>query len=451
MSSSAYNHSGSSKNHDRRKTQTEYSGNKRQSYQGSSSHNRDQQSEEAKRRKIYTRKYVQTPDAWEKYQKITKIGQGTFGEVFKAKKKNPTDKSTQEVAMKRVIMDHEKEGFPITALREIKILQTLNRKNATGVNGASGDDKDAPIGYDNVVQLLEVCRDISQTGADNKARPSVFLVFEFCSHDLHGLLTCKKVNFGAAEKKSIVQQMLQGLLYIHGRHIFHRDMKTANILVTSTGIVKLADFGLARPSYVTSSRQLTNKVVTLWYRPPELLLGEINYGNAVDMWGCGCIMAELWTNGTPILQGKEELSQLHQIVKLCGSIEESDWPAVKNLREWNKFKMEKSDRKIRTKYKTLIPDNLALSLLDEMLKLNPDKRISACQALDHCWFWEEPMPQQPDLKVINNQGSQFEFLGRQKKEAEHKKQREVEHNRRQVAGNNRTKPTGNFGMAEHTY
>jgi len=361
MSNTSYNQSTSNRNHDQRRTKTEYSGNKRQSYPG----NNPQQLEDAKRRKIYTRKYVQTPDAWEKYKKQVKIGQGTFGEVFKAVRRNPPDgQAKQEVAMKRVIMDHEKEGFPITALREIKILQTLNKKNYQKQGSSTGDDE-IPIGYNNVVQLIEVCRDITGTDSNQKARPSVFLVFEFCSHDLHGLLN-SRVSFNSAEKKSIVQQMLQGLLYIHGRNIFHRDMKTANILVTADGIVKLADFGLARPSYVTSSRQLTNKVVTLWYRPPELLLGETNYGNAVDMWGCGCIMAELWTNGSPILSGKDEMNQLILITKLCGSIDENDWPAVKNLKDWSKIKIEKTARRIRQKFKDVI-ENLALGLLDEML------------------------------------------------------------------------------------
>ena len=143
-------------------------------------------------------------------------------------------------------------------------MQTLNRTND---DSGSSD----AIGYENIVRLIEICREIR-----DKDSPSVFLVFEFCEHDLHGLLNCKEVEFSMAEKKSIVQQMLRGLMYVHGKRIFHRDVKTSNVLVTKSGVVKLADFGLARPSYVTSSRQLTNNVVTLWYRPPELILGQLN-------------------------------------------------------------------------------------------------------------------------------------------------------------------------------
>jgi len=369
--------------------------------------------DQTKRRKIFNRTYVQTPDAWVKYEKITKIGQGTFGEVFKGK-----NKTTGElVALKRVIMDHEKEGFPITALREIKILQTLNRCPAA-------DKEDGgQTGYHNIVQLLEVCKDCRDYEKDG--RPSVFLVFEFCYHDLHGLLVGrwdKKEEFKLAEKKSIVKQMLQGLWYIHMKKIFHRDMKTANVLVTNKGTVKLADFGLARPSYVTSSRQLTNRVVTLWYRPPELLIGDTNYTEKIDLWGCGCIMAELWTKGKPILDGKEEMGQLEKIFHLCGSIDETAWPKAKQLTAQGTTGMKikgfkKSTRILRERFKDII-DTMGISLLDDLLKLNPDSRPSANSALDNGWFWEPPTPVPPDLTKLSH--SQFEFINRE--QARHKYQ-----------------------------
>lgn len=363
--------------------------------------------DQQKRRKIFTRTYVQTPDAWVKYERIAKIGQGTFGEVFKGKNKE----SGKLVALKRVIMDHEKEGFPITALREIKILQTLNRCPA-----ADKDDS-TNTGYQNIVQLLEVCRDVSDYEKDG--RPSVFLVFEFCYHDLHGLLVGKwdkKQEFKPAEKKSIVKQMLQGLWYIHMKKIFHRDMKTANVLVTNNGVVKLADFGLARPSYVTSSRQLTNKVVTLWYRPPELLLGDVNYSEKIDLWGCGCIMAELWTGGRPLLDGKIEMDQLEKIFKICGSIDDQQWPNAQKLLHNNaalksKSNFKKYPRLLRDRFKDII-DPMGISLLDDLLKLNPDSRPTANSALDNGWFWEEPAPRPPDLTKLER--SQFEYINRKK-------------------------------------
>merc|ERR1712151_615122 len=163
-----------------------------------------------------------------------------------------------------------------------------------------------------------------------------------------------------AEKKSIVQQMLRGLMYVHGKRIFHRDVKTSNVLVTKSGVVKLADFGLARPSYVTSSRQLTNNVVTLWYRPPELILGASDYTASIDVWGCGCIMAELWTRGA-IFQARDEMGQIQKICETCGSIEENDWPKVTKLKKHsllnnlkfhssNGSKTNKKERQLKRKF-----------------------------------------------------------------------------------------------------
>ena len=175
-------------------------------------------------------------------------------------------------------MENEKEGFPITALREIRILQLLN--------------------HENIVNLLEICRQYS------RHKTTFYLVFDFCEHDLAGLLSNINVKFSLGEIKKVMQQMCEGLFFIHTNKIIHRDMKAANILITKTGTLKLADFGLARAISINKAGQpnrYTNRVVTLWYRPPELLLGERNYGPAVDMWGAGCIMAEMWTR-SPIMQ-----------------------------------------------------------------------------------------------------------------------------------------------------
>ena len=162
--------------------------------------------------------------------------------------------------------------------REIRILQLLN--------------------HDNIVNLIEICRTY------NRHKTTFYLVFDFCEHDLAGLLSNFNVKFTLQEIKKVMQQMFEGLYFIHTNKIIHRDMKAANILITKQGILKLADFGLARAISINKQNQpnrYTNRVVTLWYRPPELLLGERNYGPAVDMWGAGCIMAEMWTR-SPIMQ-----------------------------------------------------------------------------------------------------------------------------------------------------
>lgn len=165
-------------------------------------------------------------------------------------------------------MENEKEGFPITALREIKILQLLK--------------------HENVVNLIEICRTKSN---QSKSKATFYLVFDFCEHDLAGLLSNVNVKFSLGEIKKAVQQLLNGLFFIHSNKILHRDMKAANILITRKGGLKLADFGLARAISMGkgSSNRYTNRVVTLWYRPPELLLGERNYGPPVDLWGAGCM------------------------------------------------------------------------------------------------------------------------------------------------------------------
>lgn len=156
-----------------------------------------------------------------KYQKVAKIGQGTFGEVFKARDINNPKKF---VAMKKVLMDNEKEGFPITALREIRILQLLK--------------------HENVVNLIEICR--TKASQANRYRSTFYLVFDFCEHDLAGLLSNVNVKFSLGEIKKVLQQLLNGLYYIHSNKILHRDMKAANVLITKNGVLKLADFGLAR-------------------------------------------------------------------------------------------------------------------------------------------------------------------------------------------------------------
>lgn len=196
-------------------------------------------------------------DESSKYEKVAKIGQGTFGEVFKARARNSNKKF---VAMKKVLMDNEKEGFPITALREIKILQLLK--------------------HDNVVNLIEICR--TKATIHNKYRSTFYLVFDFCEHDLAGLLSNVNVKFSLGEIKKVMQQLLNGLYYIHSNKILHRDMKAANVLITKNGVLKLADFGLARAFSVAKAGQVnkyTNRVVTLWYRPPELLLGNVFFSS----------------------------------------------------------------------------------------------------------------------------------------------------------------------------
>lgn len=320
-----------------------------------------------------------------KYENLAKIGQGTFGEVYKARCK----KTNEIVALKKVLTENEKEGFPITALREIKILQVLR--------------------HDNIVRLFEICT--SKANAANKFKSHFYLVFEFCEHDLAGLLSNPQVKFSLGEQKKIMQQLLNGLYYIHKNYILHRDMKTANILVTKEGKLKLADFGLARAiEQQKADAQLvkyTNRVVTLWYRPPELLLGERCYNRTIDMWGAGCIMAELWTR-EPILKGNTDQNQLELIQNLCGSITSEVWTDVEKLELYNRIQLKQDlKRRVKERLGAYIKDQYALDLLDKLLSLDPKKRIDSDEALDHDFFWTEPLPM--DLKLEKLNASMFEY------------------------------------------
>jgi len=323
-----------------------------------------------------------------KYEKQAKIGQGTFGEVFKARDRKNKNKV---VALKKVLMENEKEGFPITALREIRILQLLR--------------------HENIVNLIEICR--TKASQYNRYKSTFYLVFDFCEHDLAGLLSNVNVKFSLGEIKKVMQQLLNSLYFIHSQKILHRDMKAANVLITRQGVLKLADFGLARAFSINKNGQAnryTNRVVTLWYRPPELLLGERNYGPPVDMWGAGCIMAEMWTR-SPIMQGNTEQHQLTLIAQLCGAISPEVWPGVEQLDLYNKMEIPKNQkRRVKERLRPYVKDQWAVDLLDRLLTLNPAARIDSDAALNHDFFWTDPMPVGLDKMLSQHTQSMFEFL-----------------------------------------
>lgn len=206
-------------------------------------------------------------------------------------------------------------------------------------------------------------------------------------HDLAGLLLSGKVIFNQNNVADIMHQLLDGLTYCHKNNFLHRDIKCSNILVNNDGKVKLADFGLAR-LYNSDDveRPYTNKVITLWYRPPELLLGEERYGKPVDVWSCGCILGELFTR-EPMFRGPTEIAQLEKIFSVCGTPTNSTWPDANKLRDYPNYKPKKNyPRKLRSDYAHL--PELALDLLDKMLLLDPKQRISAEDALNHEWFMQ---------------------------------------------------------------
>lgn len=328
------------------------------------------------------------------FEKLEQIGEGTYGQVYMAKER----KTGEVVALKKIRMDNEKEGFPITAIREIKILKKLQ--------------------HENVIKLKEIVtspgreadEQVNQEG--NRYKGSIYMVFEYMDHDLTGLADRPGLRFTIPQIKCYMKQLLTGLHYCHLNNVLHRDIKGSNLLIDNKGNLKLADFGLARSFSNDHNANLTNRVITLWYRPPELLLGATKYDSAVDMWSVGCIFAEL-LHGKPILPGKNEPEQLNKIFELCGTPDEINWPGVSKIPWYNKFKPARPmKRRIKEVFRHF--DSHALELLDKMLCLDPSKRISAQEALVAEYFFVDPRPCDP--RSLPKYESSHEFQTKKKRQ-----------------------------------
>jgi len=298
-----------------------------------------------------------------------------IGVVYRARDKE----TNQVVALKKVKMDKEKDGFPLTSIREINILLSFS--------------------HPNIVDVREVL-----VGRDLNA---VFMAMEFMEHDLKGLMDEMRRPFTSSEVKTLMLQLIEGVAYLHDNWVLHRDLKTSNILYNNKGDLKICDFGLSR-QYGSPLRPYTHMVVTLWYRAPELLLGAKTYSTPIDMWSLGCIMGELLQRA-PLLNGKTELEQLDKMFKLLGTPNEKIWPGFSKLHAVQKCQFQQQAfNNLRNKFPApnpLLPgpsDKPTLSekgfdLLNKLLTYDPEKRISAQEALNHEWFEEDPQPKAKEL------------------------------------------------------
>lgn len=294
------------------------------------------------------------------FEKLEKIGQGTYSSVFRAREVE----TGRMVALKKVRFDNFQPESVRFMAREILILRRLDHPNIMKLEG------------------------LITSGSST----SIYLVFDYMEHDLAGLVSSPEINFSEAQVKCYMRQLLSAIEHCHLRGIMHRDIKVSNILVNNEGILKLGDFGLANIINSKNKQSLTSRVVTLWYRPPELLMGSTSYGVSVDLWSVGCVFAELFLK-KPILKGRTEVEQLHKIFKLCGSPPEEYWRKSK-LPHATMFKPQHPyESSLRERCKDI--PTTALDLIETFLSVEPYQRGTASSALISQYFRTQPLACDP--------------------------------------------------------
>ncbi|RPB19063.1 kinase-like protein [Terfezia boudieri ATCC MYA-4762] len=294
------------------------------------------------------------------YVVMSFIEEGSYGHVFHAR-----DSYTGDiVALKKLKLMKDKQEFMV-AQREIKTLKMCY--------------------HPNIVNLREVVfgNDVNQ----------VYLVMDFVEHDLRSLCNNMQEPFLQSETKTIMLQLASAMEYLHSNWILHRDLKTSNVLMNNRGQIKVADFGFARLTSNPPPPDLTNYVITLWYRPPELLLGARKYGPEVDMWSVGCIFAELLTREA-IFPGASEVDQILRIFALLGVPTAASWPGYRRLPHAKVLTFRINSGTTGSELESEFPmlTNQGFDLLSRLLCLDPARRITGEEVLAHEYFKEEPMP-----------------------------------------------------------
>ena len=294
-----------------------------------------------------------------RYEKQAKIGEETYGIIYRAK-----DVQTGKiVAIKKIRMNPEIEGTPSTSIREIALLKELK--------------------HPNIIHLLDVIN----------TPLKLSLVFEYCETDLQKKeeeYWNKNEKFPKELAKKYFKQLLEAIKYLHSKKIIHRDLKPKNLLISEKDEIKISDFGLARGTGVPI-QTYTNEVVTLCYRPPDILLGSKMYDNSIDLWSAACIFGEM-LNGKNLFQGKNDAEQCEEIFKIIGTPNEEEFPWLKESPEWNAGLTGEGFKKFeKKKFKDVFPeinDDNAYDILEKMLVFDPDKRASAEIILEHPYFKE---------------------------------------------------------------
>lgn len=320
---------------------------------------------------------------YDTYEQVERLSEGTYGIVWKAR-----DLATNETVALKQIKFHDaendtKHGFPVTALREISVLLAL--------------------AHENIVHVREMV-----VGND---MDKVFMVMQLFDFDLNEAMSKHLLDGGPlpqSELKGILQQILQGTQHMHANWYLHRDLKPSNLLIEKrTGRVALADLGLAR-RYQTPAKEMTQLVVTLWYRSPELLFGENRYGPPVDLWSIGCIFGELIMGGKEaVLTGQGELDQIDRIFTLLGGPTEQTWPSFDQLPNAGLFRWKSSDNSSQLSQQFPVAQPLAggqsfldadgFALLQGLLTLDPLQRLTAGEALEHAYFQNCVKPKRPQF------------------------------------------------------